>query len=431
MYINNNKIEQTQILAHVSFNNQKPGEKYDLIDVAKDFGTIKSLGTMIPNSRVRVVKRDDKDGNAIKVKYPRGALRSLNSGASWFWSNIGKHKDLYLSYWIKFPDDFDFRAGGKLHGLCGGKCNTGGKKPNGHDGWSSRIHWGKDGRITQYIYHKDQAGDYGQTIFWMQKPDAMLFDSDKLPNAYNERVIRIFRGKWHYIMTRVTVNDIGQRNGFVQSWFDGDLVLNIHGFEFRDTSCKEDELLIDKMYFSTFFGGNDASYKPEKNEYAFFDDFRITKGLFRPPELACERIENRLILRPPQPKLFDTQVPGLNGKYGYGMHLEWVTPADLSPKYYEIQYTTDASPSEANWITYQHRRKAHYGSWINHHGNIHFGDYILCLPSRQTFYYRIRALDEFDQPITLWSNIESGTIAQYHDTNNKTELPLLELFEKI
>jgi hypothetical protein len=404
---------QAVILGHVSFEDHRIGEKYDVADVQKDFGSIEAWGTYPLYDRVKVVKRENSHNKAIRVKYPKGKVRFLESGACWLWKNFGEHRDLYLGYWVKFSDVFMFRAGGKMHGFCGGACNTGGNKPNGHDGWSSRVHWGKDGTIKQYIYHKDQPGKFGDVIFWRHNPETIIIGEGESLNQNKKQNVYLKRGQWHFIVTRVVVNDIGEKNGFIQSWLDGELVLDVYGFEFRNKSCKKDDLLIDKMYFCTFFGGRTADYKPVKNEYADFTDFRISKGLYCPPEIKCQGSEPKIVLKKPEPMLFDADVPNRAGKYGYGIRLEWIVPPDVKPAFYEIQFTTDEKPTAGKWITYQADRQASHGAWINHHGDIKFDKYIRCLKSGQIYCYRMRAYDASAKLITGWSNIVSGTNLDY------------------
>jgi hypothetical protein len=417
--------EDTNILGHVSFDNYKDGKTYSPSCVKKDFGTYFSAGTLLLSTRVKVVDRGENYGKAIKVKYPKGKLRSLKSGASWHWKSFGKHKDIYLSYWVKFKSDFVFKRGGKLHGLCGGKGNTGGKKPTGHDGWSSRVHWGPGNKIKQYVYHKDQAGNYGQSIYWVKNPEPIVIEPGKSIDRNEGDEIRFTTGVWHYIVTRVVVNDVGKRNGLVQSWLDGDLVLNAHGFEFRDTFCSDKNLLIDDMYFSTFFGGNSKLYKPDKIEYAYFDDFRVSRKLFSPPEINCEKVKESLIMKLPQPRLYDAEVPGTNSKYGYGMRLEWLVPTGFAPEYYEIQFTTDRNLDPNNWITYQSKRSARFGVSVNHHGDVHFGNYTHCLPSAKVYFYRVRAFDVSDKVIGGWSNVVSGNVSAYRELALKKVKPKL------
>jgi len=270
-------LKQMSTLKHISFDKYKKGQKYGPFDVKRDFGTWLSWGTVWPYRRAKIIH---KSGNkkALRIKYPKNKIRFFCSGACWHCKNFGKHKDLYLSYWIKFSSSFEFKQGGKLHGLCGGAGNTGGNKPNGHDGWSCRVHWGPGPKIKQYIYHKDQPHPrYGHVLFWTHNPELLVIEPNSKINRNKDQEVEIERDKWHNILTRVVVNDIGQKNGMVQSWYDDELVLNARGFEFRDSSCTENELLCDNFYFCTFFGGSSAPYKPSKNEYADFADFKILK----------------------------------------------------------------------------------------------------------------------------------------------------------
>ncbi|NOZ61045.1 MAG: hypothetical protein GXO74_05145 [Calditrichaeota bacterium] len=274
---------KAEIIGRINFENHKIDNNYSPFDLQSDFGTMLSLGTFFPSARVKIVDTKSEHGKVIRVKYPKGSLRSMASGASWEWKNFGKHEDLYLSFWVKFAPDFVFRAGGKLHGLCGGKCNTGGDKPNGHDGWSSRIHWGPGNTLKNYVYHKDQPGKYGQVLFWTHRPKTVTLKKGKFDKKIVEKNrVKIKPGVWYHVATRVKVNHIGNSDGVVQSWLNGELVLDVRGLEFRDKTCKKNDLLIDTMYFSTFFGGNSEKYKPVKDEYIFFDDFVLSKKLYVP-----------------------------------------------------------------------------------------------------------------------------------------------------
>ena len=169
---------------------------------------------------------------------------------------------LYVRYYVKFDEGIDFIMGGKLPGLAGGEANTGGDPPNGFDGWSARIMWRDNGRIVQYVYHPDQAGTYAEDMDWNEGGASRFF----VP------------GKWHCVETYIrmnTVNGEGEPNarfdGVVRSWLDGELALDRTDVRFRYTNA----FAIDAFYFSTFFGGGDASWAPVKDEHALFDNFVI------------------------------------------------------------------------------------------------------------------------------------------------------------
>jgi len=404
-------MSKKEILKHVSFNDQAVGA-YSGCDVKKDFKTWLSWGTWWPWNRTKITKASEENlhKRVLIVKYPKGKIRPKDSGASWFCSDFQKGQDRYLSYWVKFSDRFVFRAGGKIHGLTGGTANTGGRKPNGNDGWSTRAHWGPDNKINTYVYHKDQPGKYGESFYWAYEPEPYWIQSGG-HSVDSDKLVRITPGEWHHVTIRTHVNDPGCKNGFTQAWFNGRLVLNVHGFEFRSRNCFKSELLVNKMYFSTFFGGNSNEYKPVKNEYAYFDNFLMTDDV---PDVPCvihdEAGSNLIFLKKPAEKLFNIYLPGEDTfKYGYGMRLEWEVPADVKPDYFEIVCSKD---SIDNFKPIFKLRDAGCGNWANHHGHAHFKEYRRCLTPGE-YYYAVRGLDSNKQPITEWSNIASEVIYDY------------------
>ncbi|MBN2410993.1 heparin lyase I family protein [candidate division KSB1 bacterium] len=285
-----NPSDDPDILARVNFDHHTAGQWYGHVDVKRDFGTLKSWGTWWPYRRVRIAQSDDPHDKVLQVRYPESKVRFFSSGASWHWKPFQPRQELFFSYWLMFPDSLEFRYGGKLHGLVGGKANTGGDKPNGHDGWSCRVHWGPDDLIKLYIYHKDQKLEWGDVFYFRENPGITRVDSETRETHREEENIKIEKGKWHHIMMRLKVNDIGQKNGLAQAWYDGKLVADIRGFEFRDETCKADELLVNGMYFSTFYGGRDERYKPVKDEYILFDDFILSKSIQCPAGLICDPV---------------------------------------------------------------------------------------------------------------------------------------------
>ena len=283
-------VRPDSVILNVDFENHKNGERYGVCDVKKDFGTMLSLGTFWPWRRVRIDSVAEFD-HVLQVYYPRKKLRSFASGASWKFSDFQPRQEAFLSYWVFFPDSFEFRAGGKLHGLVGGKGNTGGKKPNGHDGWSCRVHWGDGDLIKLYVYHKDQAREWGDTFFFTHHPPVINIRNADTVKRFPEREIHVSRGRWHHVQIRVKVNASGYRNGLAQAWFDGELVADVQGFEFRSSDVEADKLLINAFYFSTFFGGRGEHYQPVKDETVLFDRFVLSKTLYRPKEMVYDQME--------------------------------------------------------------------------------------------------------------------------------------------
>lgn len=217
--------------------------------------------------RVQIVNTGGSNGNAMEVTYPAGRYGA--GGAAAFLSDVQfgmglpkTYEELYVAYDIRFAEGFDFVKGGKLPGLCGSDvnqspqtgCNTGGGYPTGYDGWSARGMWRADGELENYVYHASQRNYYGDDEFWN---------------------VSATPGVWHRVQHRVVLNTPGQRNGILEAWFDGTKVLSRNNLEFRKTR----EIGINLFYFSTFFGGNDASWAPSTDQTMHFDNFRLSTGM--------------------------------------------------------------------------------------------------------------------------------------------------------
>jgi hypothetical protein len=191
-------------------------------------------------------------GQGLQLRFPKEASGCKKNCINWKPSLSGKFKQLYYSYWLKLPDNFDFVLGGKLPGIGSNKPNTGGNKPNGYDGWSVRAMWNKQGQLGQYVYHMDQNKPFGEFMQWDMPP--------------------ISKGKWHYIQTWVKLNTPQKRNGLIQTRVDGKKVLNRADIRFR----MKDDLEIERFLFSSFFGGYGIKWAPKKDEFLYLDHFIIS-----------------------------------------------------------------------------------------------------------------------------------------------------------
>ena len=227
-------------------------------------------------SRVSVVVGGDtaNGGHAIRVTYPVNSLGPTGtngnpaSGAQWRSYFGGRADTLFARYRFYIPDGFDWVKGGKLPGLCGSQCNTGGNVPTGTDGWSARLMWRAGASLVQYLYYAGQGGTYGTDVVWKR---------DGIP-------LVVQTGKWHAVQVRICLNTPGTgggqgaSDGRVTGWYDGVQAIDTAGFRFRDL----DTMHVDQFYFSTFFGGSTNDFRPTKDERIFFDDFEVSDS-FLPP----------------------------------------------------------------------------------------------------------------------------------------------------
>jgi hypothetical protein len=246
-------------------------------------------------SRVQVVQGGDTalSGRSLRVLYPAGCLGPSGTGgapacgAQWR-SYLPVSRDtLWLRYQVYFPDGFEWTKGGKLPGLCGSQCNTGGNVPTGTDGWSARMMWRDSSRLVLYLYYAGQGGTYGTDVVFHEATGSVL---------------RVATGRWHDLVLKVSLNTPGASggpgasDGRVQAWFDGARAADTAGFRFRDL----DTMHVNEFYFSTFFGGSTPDFSPAHDNRIFFDGFRISTdsaGLFGTSGTAPRRPRG---VRPPR-----------------------------------------------------------------------------------------------------------------------------------
>ncbi len=195
----------------------------------------------------------------LRTFYPKGSAsptvtrqQGAPVGGGQFYASLGitpRHA-LRLSYAVRFSSNFDFVKGGKLPGLFGGTATSGGTIPNGTNGVSTRYMWRHNGSGEVYAYLPG-ASDYGVSIGrgnWQFIP-----------------------GRWHQITQEVVLNQPNQQDGRIRVWFDGKLVLDERNLLFRTS----DRLKLEGIFFSTFFGGNDASWASRRDVTVDFADFKV------------------------------------------------------------------------------------------------------------------------------------------------------------
>lgn len=167
-----------------------------------------------------------------------------------------------LVFDVKFDEGFQFRKGGKLHGLGPNNRITGGHKVK-PDGWSARAMWHADGLKT-YVYCQNKENKYGQG------PDQSLdfiFEKER----------------YYAVSIYVKINDpIEKANGVARVYVDGKCIAEDRGIQFRAEGG--DHTRITHLLFSTFHGGDSKSWAPkDKNGkyidvYAYFDNFAVYEG---------------------------------------------------------------------------------------------------------------------------------------------------------
>lgn len=182
------------------------------------------------------------DAAGLRVVYPRGsydpaAVRTAGAplGGAQFRTpfarmQLGVGEQVGISYRVRPADNFDFVRGGKWPGLYGGGANTGGKVPNGRDGFSLRFVW--------------QAKGLGAL-------SAYLPTSAKWGTVFGLGRWRFEPGQETELALAVRLNTPGVPDGVIAAWADDSLVLYASDVMFRTDAT----LRLDGFFFSSFFGG--------------------------------------------------------------------------------------------------------------------------------------------------------------------------------
>lgn len=231
----------------LNFESYTEGLKYTYAQAQTEFGSENNPPQNFPNDRAEI-KLDPVQGKYLAVLYPPGVYsegvkfrHSFQQPADW----------AKLCYDLFVPRNFDFRKGGKLHGLGGasGIIPSGGYRA-GTKGFSVRIAWGIEGELIAYIYHAKQIHLYGDKYLLGRKLE---------------------RGKWNAICLEAHINTPKREDGWII------MTLNRYTKRFSNFLFRADtSYAIDTFLFSTFFGGGDPSFAPIKQETLGFDNFTLT-----------------------------------------------------------------------------------------------------------------------------------------------------------
>lgn len=195
----------------------------------------------------------------LRVLYWRGAASPSaarragvkEGGAQWLGQlPSGPADRAFLRYYVRFARDFEFVKGGKLPGFYGGTQISGGKIPDGTNGFSTRFMWRTGGQGEVYAY----------------MPSSQRFGTSLGRGSFGFRP-----GQWHCIEQELVLNTPGALDGEVRVWLDGEPVFEQGALLFRTVP----ELRIEGLYFSTFFGGGDPSWAPPRDTHADFAAFVI------------------------------------------------------------------------------------------------------------------------------------------------------------
>ena len=229
-------------------------------------------GRVISGAGNARVVADRQRGPVLEIRYPAqsGSLACVKGGRCPLEGGLNFRLPLpdkkvltsvVLSYWVKFEPGFAWVKGGKLPGLCGGACPTGGRSV-GPDRFSVRYMWRRGGEATVYAYITHPPNrEYGRDL----GAGAWRWQAD---------------GRWHRVEEELVLNTGNDNDGVIRVWYDrkpgAPPTFERKDVRFYDRT-RHPDAGIDTFIFSTFHGGNDGSWSPPKEVTASFADFQVCR----------------------------------------------------------------------------------------------------------------------------------------------------------
>lgn len=223
---------------------------------------------------------------SLRLFYPKGQFGPSGTGGQ-APLTVPPQNEYYSSYYVRFSDNFSFGTtslGGKLPGLSGGNRCSGCAVCTGTNGFTARIMWRTGGKAVIYLYHLNKVN-----------PPC----GDNYDIVVGGQTLMFQKGVWYKISQRLKVNSGTNKDGEVEMWindqhaqiklYNGTLVDKLTGLQFVTNTDK-----VDGLYFSTFHGGNDATWAPTVDSYTWFDDIVISTRLSDVVNTTVTSIQNEL-----------------------------------------------------------------------------------------------------------------------------------------
>lgn len=201
-------------------------------------------------------------GKVLDVKFPEGGVKTSGSGLNtkWYFNDDGDYEELYYSYSLYIPSDFEWATGGKLPGL---------GYQTSERNMSLRLMWREEGLLEFYVHYNTEPSDpnYQASINWsLTNP----YDYDGGPG---DDQVKLKKGEWNHIKMYFKLNTPGQPDGIMRGWLNDELAIDVTDNADMRTSS-EGDIRLNCMYFSAFFG---TSVPSPVNTYCYFDDLLVTK----------------------------------------------------------------------------------------------------------------------------------------------------------
>lgn len=180
-----------------------------------------------------------------------------------------------VEYEVYFPKNFDFVKGGKLPGIAGGNKNGRGcgGGVSAESCFSYRVMWRTDGNGEAYLY-ADRGVQANQLCESYPRCGGNKYPCTYCnPGAgvsYGRGTFKFKKGQWNKIKISMILNDVGKKNGYLDLEFNGKKVLSFDKMVWRTSN----DIYIEGVDFSTWFGGSDDTWSPSSDTYTLFRNMK-------------------------------------------------------------------------------------------------------------------------------------------------------------
>lgn len=219
---------------------------------------------------------------SMKVHFPQGSYtyKSPLGGVSFYAPgpssvDLTNAKEATFGYSIYFENGFAFNMGGKLPGLYGGNSDSesiscsGGRRSTAC--FSARLMWRTNGEGEMYTY----LPPFDDGRFAANKKQCDVAPESHCNPTYGASVGRgafqFTPGQWTTVSERVRLNDVGQANGELELFVNGESVISVKGLILRDSSAGR----IRGIQMQSFFGGSSSEWASPKDQDIYFSDFSL------------------------------------------------------------------------------------------------------------------------------------------------------------
>jgi hypothetical protein len=281
-------LEASGDIYHINFDHIRPGKSISSTEIRDDFPVASSSGFdegTAESDRAdidRTISRDP-GGQSLKVRFPKGQVVTCCSGVdlriplkNTYKDNDFKADELYLSYWVKFKDDWEWdKCGGKMPSIGGSEFNSREKT------WKGRIMWANQGTIRFYpeMPKPFSGANYDNGIdsedrFW----GASASKNNDICNQ-DDRTKYLKPSGWHNIELHYVMDKGPGTTGYFEGWIDGESTSNkITSDKFNYFRIAGNEnITMNAILISFFHGGSsDVVWQPNKDEFCWLDEFRVS-----------------------------------------------------------------------------------------------------------------------------------------------------------